>query len=74
MAAALLPTPSKESPLFGLDREALGDLMRTRGVESWFHPSPSDGAMLVRLSAQLYNTEEQYVTLASLLAEALREG
>jgi isopenicillin-N epimerase len=74
MAAAFLPTPSKESPFLGLDREALGDLMRTRGVESWFHPSPSDGAMLVRLSAQLYNTEEQYVTLASLLAEALREG
>ena len=74
MAAAFLPTPSKESPLFGLDREALGDLMRARGVESWFHPSPSDGAMLVRLSAQLYNTEEQYVALANLLAEALREG
>ena len=48
--------------------------MRARGVESWFHPSPSDGAMLVRLSAQLYNTEEQYARLASLIAEALREG
>jgi isopenicillin-N epimerase len=74
MAAAFLPTPSKESPLFGLDREALSDRMRARGVESWFHPSPSDGAMLVRLSAQLYNTEEQYAHLADLLAEALREG
>ncbi len=48
--------------------------MRARGVESWFHPSPSDGAMLVRLSAQLYNTEGEYVRLAGLLAEALREG
>ena len=74
MAAAFLPTPSKESPLFGLDREQLSDWMRARGVESWFHPSPSDGAMLVRLSAQLYNTEEQYAHLASLVAEALREG
>ena len=74
MAAVFLPTPSKESPLFGLDREALSDRMRARGIESWFHPSPSDGAMLVRLSAQLYNSEEQYVRLASLLAEALREG
>jgi isopenicillin-N epimerase len=74
MAAAFLPTPSKESPLFGLDREALGDLIRERGVEAWFHPSPSDGAMLVRLSAQLYNTEQQYARLASLIAEALREG
>ena len=74
MAAAFLPTPSKESPLFGLDREALSDRVRARGVESWFHPSPSDGTMLVRLSAQLYNTEEQYVRLAELLAEALRDG
>ena len=74
MAAAFLPTPSKESPLFGLDREQLSDWMRARGVESWFHPSPSDGAMLVRLSAQLYNTEEEYVRLAGLIAEALREG
>ena len=74
MAAAFLPTPSKESPLFGLDREQLSNWMRARGVESWFHPSPSDGAMLVRLSAQLYNTEEQYARLASLIAEALREG
>ncbi len=30
--------------------------------------------MLVRLSAQLYNTEDQYVRLAGLLAEALRAG
>jgi isopenicillin-N epimerase len=74
MAAVLVPAPSKESPLSGLDREQLSDWMRARGVESWFHPSPSDGAMLVRLSAQLYNTEEQYVRLASLLAEALRDG
>jgi isopenicillin-N epimerase len=74
MAAVLLPTPSKNSPLFGLDREALGDWVRGRGVESWFHPSPSDGAMLVRLSAQLYNTQEDYVRLAGLLAEATREG
>jgi len=74
MAAAFLPTFSKESPLFGLDREQLSNSMRARGVESWFHPSPSGGAMLVRLSAQLYNTEEQYTHLAGLLAEALREG
>ncbi len=74
MAAAFLPAPSKKSPLFGLDREALSDRMRARGVEAWFHPSPSDGAMLVRLSAQLYNTEGQYARLADLLAEALREG
>jgi isopenicillin-N epimerase len=74
MAAVPLPAPSKSSSALGLDREQLSNWIRARGVESWFHPSPSDGAMLVRLSAQLYNTEEQYVRLASLLAEALREG
>ncbi|HEY3348428.1 MAG TPA: aminotransferase class V-fold PLP-dependent enzyme [Thermoanaerobaculia bacterium] len=74
MAAVALPPPSQSSSALGLDRVALSDRMRARGVESWFHPSPSDGAMLVRLSAQLYNAEEQYVRLAKLLAEALREG
>ena len=48
--------------------------MRARGVESWFYPSPADGGKLVRLSAQLYNTEDEYVRLAGLLAEALRGG
>lgn len=71
MAAALLPTPSKKSPLFGLDRVQLSDWMRAHAVEAWFHPPPSSGAMLVRLSAQLYNSEEQYVRLADVLAEAL---
>ena len=48
MAAFSLPTPSKKSPVFGLDRVALCDWVRACGIESWFHPSPSDGAMLVR--------------------------
>ena len=74
MAAVPLPSPSKSSPLFGLDREQLCDWLRARGVETWFHPSSSDGAMLVRLSAQLYNTEDEYVRLAGLLVEALRAG
>jgi isopenicillin-N epimerase len=74
MAALPLPSPSKSSPLFGLDREQLSGWLRARGVESWFHPSPSDGAMLVRLSAQLYNTEDEYVRLAGLLAGALGGG
>jgi len=72
MAAVVLPPPSRSSSLFGLDREALCDRMRAHDVESWFHPSPSAGAMLVRLSAQLYNTEAQFARLAALLAEALR--
>jgi selenocysteine lyase/cysteine desulfurase len=49
--------------------------MRARGSEPWFFGWPPQGAgKLVRVSAQLYNTEEQYTHLAGLLAEALREG
>ena len=45
----------------------------SRGVEAWFYWwPPSGGGKLVRVSAQLYNSEEQYVRLAGLLAEALR--
>jgi isopenicillin-N epimerase len=76
MAAAFLPTPSKESPLFGLDREQLADWTRARGSEPWFFDWPTgegEGGKLVRVSAQLYNSEEQYVALAGLLAEALRD-
>jgi isopenicillin-N epimerase len=74
MASFVLPAAAPGSPASGLDREQLGDALRARGVESWFHPVPSGGAMLVRLSAQLYNDEGQYRRLAGLLAEALGAG
>jgi isopenicillin-N epimerase len=74
MASVLLPSAAPGSPAFGLDRDALSDWVRARGVESWFHYAPPDGRMLVRASAQLYNDESQYVRLADLLAEALGVG
>ena len=74
MASVPLPTPSKKSPVFGFDRERLGEWFRARGVETWFFAWPAPGQMLVRLSAQLYNHERQYEKLADLLAEALRAG
>jgi isopenicillin-N epimerase len=74
MAAVILPPAPPASPAARLDREHLADWMRLRGVEPWFYGWPEGGGKLVRISAQLYNTAEQFVRLASLLAEALREG
>jgi isopenicillin-N epimerase len=75
MAAVILPPLPPGSPAARLDRERLADWMRARGSEPWFFGwPPAGGGKLVRVSAQLYNSEEQYVRLAGLLAEALREG
>ncbi|MBK9061599.1 MAG: aminotransferase class V-fold PLP-dependent enzyme [Acidobacteria bacterium] len=72
MAAVILPPPAPASPAARLDRVRLADWMRARGSEPWFFGWPPSGAgKLVRVSAQLYNTEAQYVALAGLLAEAL---
>ena len=44
---------------------------RERGVETWLYPWPCAGGMLLRISAQLYNSREEYLRLAALLREAL---
>ena len=44
---------------------------RERGVETWLYPWPCTGGKLIRVSAQLYNSREEYVRLAVLLREAL---
>jgi isopenicillin-N epimerase len=78
MASVILPAALPGSPAARLDREQLADWMRARGAEPWFYAWPVDdgnsGGKLVRVSAQLYNTETQFVRLAGLLAEALLEG
>jgi len=41
-------------------------------VETWLARWPSSpGGTLIRVSAQLYNAEEQFARLAALLREAL---
>jgi isopenicillin-N epimerase len=74
MASVPLPVSGPTTPARILGREQLADWMRARGVEPWFYDWPVGRGKLVRVSAQLYNTEGQFVRLASLLAEALREG
>jgi isopenicillin-N epimerase len=71
MASVPLPVSGPTTPARSLGREALADWMRERGVEPWFYDWPAGRGKLVRISAQLYNTEGQFVRLARLLSEAL---
>jgi isopenicillin-N epimerase len=74
MASIPLPAPAAGSPAERLDPDGLADWTRERGIESWFCDWAAPGGKLVRVSAQLYNDEEQYGRLASLLVEALGGG
>jgi isopenicillin-N epimerase len=68
MASIGLPTAAAGSVAASLDFEGLHHWCRERGVETWFHPHPT---LLVRLSAQIYNSLPQYQRLAALVTEAL---
>ena len=52
-----------------LDCDGLHAWFRERNVETVFHPTP---VPLLRISAQLYNTLEQFRQLAGLLEQAWR--
>jgi isopenicillin-N epimerase len=68
MASLPLPAAAIGSPAAGLDTQALHDWFRERGVETWLHPHPIP---VLRISAQLYNSIDQFHHLARLLAQAL---
>jgi isopenicillin-N epimerase len=68
MASVPLPAPLRGSPAERMDVQALHDWLRERGVEAWLHPHPLP---LLRISAQLYNTIDQYRQLLRLLEQAL---
>jgi isopenicillin-N epimerase len=74
MASLSLPAAHPASPVARLDPDALGNWTRERGIEGWFSGWPSPSGKLTRISAQLYNDEEQYRALARLLPVMLREG
>jgi selenocysteine lyase/cysteine desulfurase len=69
MASVPLPPAEPGSVAAALDCDALGEWCRARGVRTWLsaHPLP-----LVRASAQLYTSIEDFELLAALLAESLR--
>ncbi len=71
MASLPLPAARSGSPAATLDSDSLCAWFRERGVRTWLYPHP---VPLLRISAQIYNTIDQYRQLASLLAEALHEG
>lgn len=68
MASIALPAASAGSAAASLDVDGLHRWFRERGVETWFYAHPT---LLVRLSAQLYNSLPQYQRLATLLRQAL---
>jgi isopenicillin-N epimerase len=71
IASVPLPAAAPGSPADGLTHEDLSNWVRARGVEAWFYAWPAGGGTLVRVSAQLYNSREEYARLAALLREAL---
>jgi len=72
MAAVPFPAAAPDSPAARLDQDGLAAWTRERGIESWFFPWDCPGGKIVRASAQIYNTEQEYSRLAPLLKEALR--
>jgi isopenicillin-N epimerase len=68
MASIPLPRAAPGSRAYGLDCAGLHDWFRKRGIETWVHPNPIP---VLRISAQLYNTLDQFKLLARLLREAL---
>jgi len=68
MASIPLPVPTSGSPAARLDCKGLHAWFRDRGVETWLYAQPR---LLLRISAQLYNSIDQFEVLARLLVEAV---
>jgi isopenicillin-N epimerase len=71
MAALVLPPAPPGCEAAGLDCAGLHDWFRRQGVETWLHPRPLP---LLRVSAQLYNSIDQYQRLANLAVRAFHAG
>jgi selenocysteine lyase/cysteine desulfurase len=72
MASLPLPAFAPGAPGAGRSAEALRDLLHDAyAMEVYFSDWPGPSGRLVRISAQVYNSEEQYARLASVLLEVL---
>jgi isopenicillin-N epimerase len=69
IASIPLPRGAAGSLARRLDGKALYEWFRAQGVETWLHDDPIP---VLRVSAQLYNTLDQFKALARLLEQALR--
>jgi len=72
MASIPLPALAPGCVAERLGHEELASWIRARGVEAWFCSWPSPGGKVVRVSAQLYNVESEFVRLVDLFGEAMR--
>ena len=70
LASVPLPPAAPGSPAARLDADGLSGWFRERGIETWLHPWGA-GGRVIRASAQLYNSREQFVALGEALGEAL---
>jgi isopenicillin-N epimerase len=71
IASIALPEPRPGSAAASLAPPALGEWFRARGIRTWLHHHP---LRVLRVSAQLYNSIDEYRLLARLLGEALGAG
>lgn len=71
MASVPLPAPAPGSPAERVSHEELMTWFRARRVETWLFPWGAPGGKLIRVSAQLYNDEAEFVRLAGMAREAL---
>ena len=72
MASVPLPAAAPGSPVARLDHDAVMDLFYERyGIETWLYPWPCAGGKLIRVAAQAYNDEEQFLRLALATRELL---
>jgi len=72
-ASVLFPALAPGSPAHTKKADDLAAfLFERRRIESWFYPWPCPGGQIVRVSAQLYNTPNEFARLAEAVRDIVR--